>query len=533
MKKIKLPLEMANGVMVRTIDELKENWDLTKVVEHFVSGKLVTWLRDRYYAELADKVATLDVEGDSIELQKSLCNIFDVEYDEKNVANMDELDKRKRKAEILRQYTSDDRVLKHVDNVAFDQEELSDLLDDNNVREIYLFNNKFHIPLTVEGKCYVGVGNVTVYIGENEAFEIGNLDVSFENVHFEGEHAIGMRKIGLMYRIGNCVKKDYRVALEWFHKAWDAGDIGAARSIAITYLEGYGVEKDDSKVEYWLKKGADAGYLNCITDIAYYYLQGEHVTKDYEQALKYYRMGAEQNNGYSTEILGVMYQNGEGVEKDIDKALEYYMKAVELGTDRAANRIAYIFRDGEGVEKNLEESFKWHKKAADMGNALACLNTGSNYQDGRGTDKNLVKALEYFVKSAEAGNDLACEFAGNAYFEGEGTERDYKKAFEYYKKAEKCNNWCLYRLGQMYNDGLYVDRNLEKAAEYYEKAVRNGCFVGAYEIAGIARSYELGEEGVEMDKKEAYRLYKLASELGDTTSAPDGIARLQADYGNK
>lgn len=32
MKKIKLPLEMANGVLVRTLDELKENWVLEKIL---------------------------------------------------------------------------------------------------------------------------------------------------------------------------------------------------------------------------------------------------------------------------------------------------------------------------------------------------------------------------------------------------------------------------------------------------------------------------------------------------------------------
>ena len=34
MKKIKLPLEMADGVAVRTLEELKDNWDLEKVLNH-------------------------------------------------------------------------------------------------------------------------------------------------------------------------------------------------------------------------------------------------------------------------------------------------------------------------------------------------------------------------------------------------------------------------------------------------------------------------------------------------------------------
>ena len=39
-KKIKFPLEMKDGVMVRTIEELRENFDVEKLVEHYESGKL-------------------------------------------------------------------------------------------------------------------------------------------------------------------------------------------------------------------------------------------------------------------------------------------------------------------------------------------------------------------------------------------------------------------------------------------------------------------------------------------------------------
>lgn len=121
MKKIKLPLEMANGVLVRTLDELKENWDLEKVINYYLNGKLQTWLKDRYYTELAEKVSALSGISDNTELQKKLCGIFGIEAED-DLVDMEAVAERNRRLKILRQHTADDAVLKNVDKVAFNQE---------------------------------------------------------------------------------------------------------------------------------------------------------------------------------------------------------------------------------------------------------------------------------------------------------------------------------------------------------------------------------------------------------------------------
>ena len=79
-KKIKLPLEMANGVAVRTIEELKENWDLEKIVSYYRNGRLLTWLNDRYYDEQAEQLKLLEDVTDAHELQNKLCGIFDMPF---------------------------------------------------------------------------------------------------------------------------------------------------------------------------------------------------------------------------------------------------------------------------------------------------------------------------------------------------------------------------------------------------------------------------------------------------------------------
>ena len=41
---IRFPLKMKNGAEIRTLDELKENFDLESVLGYFTDGKLATWL---------------------------------------------------------------------------------------------------------------------------------------------------------------------------------------------------------------------------------------------------------------------------------------------------------------------------------------------------------------------------------------------------------------------------------------------------------------------------------------------------------
>ena len=43
-KKIRFPLEMDNGLEVRSMEELRNNFSLGRVLEYIQNGKLVIWL---------------------------------------------------------------------------------------------------------------------------------------------------------------------------------------------------------------------------------------------------------------------------------------------------------------------------------------------------------------------------------------------------------------------------------------------------------------------------------------------------------
>lgn len=183
-KKVKFPLDMGNEVYVRTLEELKENYNSEKVTEYFLDGRLLTWLEDRYFDDEAEQIRKLMEQDDKNNLAAKLGKVFGVEI-QKDV-DVENLEIRREKLEKLRNITSDDNVLNNADLVAFSQEELGDLLD-NGAEVIYLCGEKFRIPLSVENVRYIGVNKPMVTISGKGEIDLEASGIAFENCEFSDD----------------------------------------------------------------------------------------------------------------------------------------------------------------------------------------------------------------------------------------------------------------------------------------------------------------------------------------------------------
>ena len=168
MAKVKFPLEMANGVQVRTIEELKENFDLNKVVGYFLDGKLQTWLTDRYYDEEAEQIAEL--RSDDSELAKKISKIFEIEYVEAEEVDVDKIASDNERIAKIKQFTDDEAIIKNYDKVAFTQEELADLYDAG-IQTIYLCEGEFKIPKAKLELNYIVFGGAKTNLPEKKQEE--------------------------------------------------------------------------------------------------------------------------------------------------------------------------------------------------------------------------------------------------------------------------------------------------------------------------------------------------------------------------
>lgn len=180
-KKIRFPLNLSDGTQVRSLEELKEHFDLEAVLGHYKSGKLLTWLRDRYIETEADAVEALD-EGVP-DFQQKLCAIFGVEFSGSGV-DMEEITRRQERMKKLREYTDEDEFIQNIDAVAFDPEELIDLLDEG-CEKIYLCGEKFAVPASQRGRAYIGVNSPKVKISGNVGDDWAEHGITFTGCEVE------------------------------------------------------------------------------------------------------------------------------------------------------------------------------------------------------------------------------------------------------------------------------------------------------------------------------------------------------------
>lgn len=184
-KKIRFPLEMDNGIEVRSVEELRENFSLARILEYRENGKLVVWLRDRYADDLADAIEELDCAENSIVYQ--IYKIFDVPYDEDTVLNLEKDTERIARVRRLKQYTDDEKYMTEIDKIAFNQDELYDLLDEK-VETIYLCGERFSIPLAKNGVSYIGINSPIVIIDSKVEGDWNEKNIHIENVKFDKKY---------------------------------------------------------------------------------------------------------------------------------------------------------------------------------------------------------------------------------------------------------------------------------------------------------------------------------------------------------
>ncbi len=158
MAKVKFPLEMAECVYVRTLEELKQNFDVKKVMSYFLDGRLKTWLEDRYYDDEAEKIGRLNSNDEDV--VRKLCEVFEQDFSPENDINIGQIQIENERIETLKQYTDDEEIIKNVNSVAFNQEELEELYKVGK-EVIYLCNGIFKIPDDKKKLSYYMIGNAT------------------------------------------------------------------------------------------------------------------------------------------------------------------------------------------------------------------------------------------------------------------------------------------------------------------------------------------------------------------------------------
>ena len=401
-RKIRFPLKMKNGTDVRTLDELKENFDLESVLGYFTDGRLATWLSDRYYDEKAEAVAALS--ADMPDLNAKLCEILEVEYEaEADETDVELIARRREKLQIISGVTDNREILDNIDRVAMEQDELFDILDESPER-VYLYGDKFEIPFGKKNISYIGVNKPIVVLEKEKGIYLyKENDIKFSNVKFEDTINPYVTSGEKLFLKGNC-----KEAFPLIKEAAENGNPRAMYIMARYYQDGYEtVTLNEQERNNWCKKAYS--YKEPLSMYGYagwclnYYNRDEQ-NKLYSQIFNDIKFLAESGDALAQGIIGCMYEYGYGIEKDETKAVEWYRKAAEQGSVEGQLKLGYMYQHGygiEGIEVDETKAVEWYRKAAEQGSVEGQLKLGFMYDYGFGIEKDKTKAVEWYRKAAE------------------------------------------------------------------------------------------------------------------------------------
>ncbi|MBQ6296905.1 MAG: sel1 repeat family protein [Selenomonadaceae bacterium] len=235
-----------NDNYIDTLDDLKKNFNIEKIIGYFNDGRLLRWLKAHRYEEEASKVESIEIGDEN--LPSRLYEIFCVEPPTDLNLDVEETVKRHHRLERLKTYTTDPKILSKVDSVAFNQNELYGLIK-NDVAEIYLCSGEFVIPLDVRDKTYIGIEKVTTIIKSEVLFDFDSLNIQFKNISFDANYEKIPRTTDKMYEFAKSYydKQNFEKAFEWYKKAADNGNTDAMNALGYCYEYGKGVKQNSEK----------------------------------------------------------------------------------------------------------------------------------------------------------------------------------------------------------------------------------------------------------------------------------------------
>ena len=180
-KTIRFPLEMANGVKVRTLEELRANFDLEKILYYYLDGRLCTWLSNGDYHNEREEIKKIDENSE--EFVDRLCDVLGVRANGEAKIDWLAFQKRNEKRLRLKNFTDDWECFEKIDVVAFDQKELDELIQ-TDADIIYLVSGNYSISVDRENIIYKGIGKASIDVNMDSYVDLERKKIKFQNIEF-------------------------------------------------------------------------------------------------------------------------------------------------------------------------------------------------------------------------------------------------------------------------------------------------------------------------------------------------------------
>ncbi|MBQ7453566.1 MAG: hypothetical protein IJS69_00710 [Selenomonadaceae bacterium] len=189
MAKKMFALNLKDDIEVRTLEDLRENFDLEKILSYFKSGELLLWLEDRFYDDEADAIAQIALDDKNAPAK--ICAALNVECD-------DDLEFSRRvreKKALLAEMTDDENIIDNAAATALNQEDLAALIN-MDYKTIYLCGENFNVPIRIGGVKYIGVlSTPKIKIRATSQEDLDAKNISFDNAQLPWQKSLPIEEL--------------------------------------------------------------------------------------------------------------------------------------------------------------------------------------------------------------------------------------------------------------------------------------------------------------------------------------------------
>jgi TPR repeat protein len=320
--------------------------------------------------------------------------------------------------------------------------------------------------------------------------EKGNALALEAAVKVGAELAQGFVRLGIAF-MDKGGDENYRLAVELFRKAANAGNADAQAYLGQMYRYGSGVTRNiDEAVRLY---GLAIRQNNNIARVFYGRLLEDSLpigdsymlekNKKLIDAVSWYRLAAKEGDSTGQLFLANMYERGRGVTKNLPEAVKLYTLSANQGNRNAQNRLGYFYEygafgnpGGQVVQRDYSEAVKWYRRAADNGLIEALIKLGKMHESGIGVDRNYSDSVKFYRMAASKGDAEGQYNLGRMYEDGKGVVKSNTEALKFYKLASRQNfsnaGDAIRRMNTIFTS--YKGYKLTGYKEYFQQSL-NSC----------------------------------------------------------
>lgn len=172
-------------------------------------------------------------------------------------------------------------------------------------------------------------------------------------------------------------RKDFNRALQLIRPLAESGNPFAQWLLGDMYKDGEGLPKDMKMALNWWTKAAAKGLPAAQLSLGDSYAAGQGVPENWSEAVKWWRKAADQDVPRAQTGLGLALYRGHGVQEDKAEAAKWFQKAADAGQTQSQAMLSRMYSFGEGgLKQSFVEAYKWVLIAGDEGKQLTVMQKG-------------------------------------------------------------------------------------------------------------------------------------------------------------